>query len=76
MKRTLRQIVIGTSVAVVAALGMAGSVSAGGGSTFCGYQAVDGSEQWVRQYVGRRQCPATDVSGGVQGTLVYSEYIA
>jgi len=71
--------ITGLAVSVLAlamGLGAAGNASAGAGTTFCGYQAVGGTQQWVRSYVGRRQCPASDVNNGVQGILVSSEYIA
>jgi hypothetical protein len=69
-----------SAAAVVAGLvmtfGIAGNASAGAGTTFCGYQETGGTQQWERRYVGNRQCPASDVNNGVEGNLVYSEYIA
>lgn len=76
MKRTMHRIMVSAFAAAVLATGSAGSASAGGGTTFCGYQETGGTAQWERRYVGNRQCPATDVYNGVQGGLVYSEYIA
>lgn len=76
MKARMHRIVTSTIATLLLAAGSAGSASAGGGTTFCGYQETGGSAQWERRYVGNRQCPATDVYNGVQGGLVYSEYIA
>lgn len=62
--------------ALVMSFGVAGNASAGAGTTFCGYQEVGGTQTWERRYVGNRQCPGSDVRNGVEGVLVYSEYIA
>ncbi len=62
--------------ALVMTFGVAGEARAGAGTTFCGYQEVGGTQIWERRYVGNKQCPASDVKDGVEGTLVYSEYIA
>jgi len=76
MKTNLCLSVAAVVAALVMTFGVAGSASAGAGTTFCGYQEVGGAQQWERRYVGRRQCPASDVNNGVDGNLVYSEYIA
>ncbi len=69
-----------SAAAVVAGLvmtfGVAGNASAGAGTTFCGYQENGGSQTWERRYVGNRQCPGSDANNGVEGSLVYREYIA
>lgn len=62
--------------ALVMTFGVAGSASAGAGTTFCGYQENGGAQTWERTYVGNRQCPGSDVRNGVEGSLVYREYIA
>ena len=62
--------------ALVMSFGVAGDAHAGAGTTFCGYQETGGTQVWERRYVGKRQCPASDVQNGVEGVLVYSEYIA
>jgi len=62
--------------AAVITFGAAGNAYAGAGTTFCGYQEVGGAQVWERRYVGNRQCPASDVNNGVEGELVYREYIA
>ncbi|WP_242109534.1 hypothetical protein [Luteimonas aquatica] len=62
-------------VALALAMGTAGSASASAGTTYCYYQAEDGT-QWIDRYAGNRVCPLSDVNGGVSGELVDREYIA
>lgn len=76
MKTNLCLCVATVVAGLVMTFGVAGSASAGAGTTFCGYQDAGGTQQWERRYVGRRQCPVSDVNNGVEGHLVYSEYIA
>lgn len=75
MKKKFGLIVGVLATAAVMTFGVAGTASAGAGTTFCGYQSADGA-QWTKSLVGNRQCPATDVRNGVEGSLVWQEYIA
>lgn len=76
MKTNLCLSVATVVAGLVMTFGVAGSASAGAGTTFCGYQETGGAQQWERRYVGNRQCPANDVYNGAEGHLIYSEYIA
>lgn len=74
----LRTLVVPTLAAAALAVGIAGQASAAATFLICGYEADDGSAQWETRHVypATRQCAATSVKDGVQGTLVYQEILA
>ena len=73
-----RNLVVSTLAAAALAVGIAGQASAAATFLICGYEADDGSTQWETRHVypATRQCAATSVKDGVQGTLAYQEVLA
>lgn len=76
MKTKIGLVVGVFATAMAMTFGVAGTASAGAGTTFCGYQEAGGTATWTKSYVGNRQCPATDIKNGVEGNLVWEDYIA